>query len=185
MMKYENCFWKNKKFPAELLKKAAREATLKLLITPVFCGAAYKNKGVQLLLDAVIDYLPSPIDVGAIVGMDIDDPEKTHTRYPSANDPFSALAFKLINDPYVGQQTFIRIFSGNLKSGMQIINSTKDKNERIGRIFKIHAKDREEIKSAGPGDIVALIGMKITKTGDTLCDNKNPLYLGKHHFHLR
>ena len=174
-------FLEDKEAPPELLKKAAREATLKLLITPVFTGAAYKNKGVQLLLDAVIDYLPSPIDVGAVVGMDVDDPEKTHTRNPSAHDPFSALAFKLINDPFVGQQTFVRIFSGELKSGMQITNSTKDKTERIGRIFRIHAKDREEIKSAGPGDIVALIGMKITKTGDTLCDNKNQLHLESIH----
>jgi elongation factor G len=172
-----NLFLEDKDVPAEMLKKAGRNATLKLLITPVFTGAAYKNKGVQLLLDAVIDYLPSPIDVGAVVGIDVDDPEKTHTRHPSAKDPFSALAFKLINDPYVGQQTFIRIFSGSLKSGMPIMNSTKDKPERIGRIYKIHAKDREEVKEAGPGDIVALIGMKYTKTGDTLCEPGQPLYL--------
>ena len=171
----------DKEVPTELLKTAARDATIKLLITPVFTGAAYKNKGVQLLLDAVIDYLPSPIDVGTVVGMDIDDPEKSHTRNPSPKDPFSALAFKLINDPFVGQQTFIRIFSGTLTSGMQILNSTKGKNERTGRIYKIRAKDREEISSAGPGDIVALVGMKLTKTGDTLCDPKQPLYLESIH----
>ncbi len=164
-----------------ILKSATREATLKLLITPVLCGAAYKNKGIQLLLDAVIDYLPSPIDVGAVVGIDIDDPEKSHTRHPSAKDPFAALAFKLINDPFVGQQTFIRIFSGSLKSGIQIFNTTKNKYERIGRIFRIHAKDREEIAEAGPGDIVALVGMKFTKTGDTLCDSNHPLYLENIH----
>ncbi|OQX80023.1 MAG: elongation factor G [Bacteroidetes bacterium 4484_276] len=174
-------FLEDKEIPAALLKQAAREATLKLLITPVYTGAAYKNKGVQLLLDAVIDYLPSPIDVGAIVGIDIDDDEKSHTRNPSPKEPFSALAFKLIHDPYVGQQTFIRIFSGSLKSGMQIRNSTKGKNERIGRIFKIHAKDREEVSEAGPGDIVALVGMKYTKTGDTLCDKEHPLYLESIH----
>ncbi len=174
-------FLEDQDVPSELMKKAARDATLKLLITPVFTGAAYKNKGIQLLLDAVIDYLPSPIDIGAVVGMDVDDPEKTHTRNPSTRDPFSALAFKLIHDPFVGQQTFVRIFSGELKSGMQITNSTKDKNERIGRIFKIHAKDREEVKSAGPGDIVALIGMKFTKTGDTLCDKEHPLHLESIH----
>jgi len=167
--------------PVELLKTAAREATLKLLITPVFCGAAYKNKGIQLLLDAVVDYMPSPVDVGAVVGMDIDDEEKSHSRKPSIHEPFSALAFKLINDPYVGQQTFVRIFSGQLKSGMQIYNATKAKNERIGRIFKIRAKDREEIKEASAGDIVALIGMKVTKTGDTLCDTDNPLLLESIH----
>ncbi|HSG68695.1 MAG TPA: elongation factor G [Bacteroidales bacterium] len=171
----------DKVVPIEMLKRAARAATLKLLITPVFCGAAYKNKGIQLMLDAIVDYLPSPIDVGAIVGMDTDDPEKSHTRNPSVHDPFSALAFKLINDPYVGQQTFIRIFSGELKSGMQIFNSSKGKNERIGRIFRIHAKDREEISHAGAGDIVALIGMKFTKTGDTLCDPANELLLESIH----
>ncbi len=170
-------FLDDKPIPNELLKTAAREATLKLLITPVFCGAAYKNKGVQLMLDAVVDFLPAPIDVGATIGMDIDDEEKTHSRCPSEKAPFSALAFKLINDPYVGQQTFIRIYSGKLTSGMAILNSTKGKNERIGRILKIHAKDREEVSSAGPGDIVALIGMKHTKTGDTLCDTENPLFL--------
>jgi elongation factor G len=176
-----NLFLEDKEVPAKLLKKAARNATLKLLITPVFTGAAYKNKGIQLLLDAVIDYLPSPVDIGAVVGIDVDDPDKTHTRHPSAHDPFSALAFKLIHDPYVGQQTFIRVFSGSLKSGMQIINSTKDKPERIGRIYKIHAKDREEVKEAGPGDIVALIGMKFTKTGDTLCEPGHLLFLESIH----
>ena len=163
--------------PDELLKKAARHATLKMMITPVFCGAAYKNKGVQLLLDAVVDYLPSPLDIGAVVGYDIDDHEKTHTRCPSAKVPFAALAFKLIHDPFVGQQTFIRIYSGHLVSGMPILNATKGKMERIGRIFRIQAKNREEIQEAGPGDIVALIGMKFTKTGDTLCDPENELLL--------
>ncbi len=174
-------YFDEKEVSVELLKKAARDASLKLLITPVFCGAAYKNKGIQLLLDAVIDYLPSPIDVGAIVGIDCDDPEKTRSRIPSPKEPFAALAFKLINDPFVGQQTFIRIYSGTITSGMQILNSTKGKHERTGRILKIHAKDREEISEAGPGDIVALIGMKLTKTGDTLCDNDHPLFLESIH----
>jgi elongation factor G len=167
--------------PVDLLKKVARKATLKLMVTPVFCGSAYKNKGVQLLLDAVIDYLPSPIDIGAVVGMDVNDPEKSHTRNPSIHEPFSALAFKLINDPFVGQQTFVRIFSGQIKSGMPILNSTKGKKERLGRIFRISAKDREEISEAGPGDIVALIGMKVTKTGDTLCDMDHKLHLENIH----
>jgi elongation factor G len=170
-------FLEDQEISADKLRKAARKATLKLLLTPVFCGAAYKNKGIQLLLDAVVDYLPSPLDVGAVVGTDLEDPEKTHSRCPSVKAPFAALAFKLIHDPYVGQQTFIRIYSGQLKSGMQILNTTKDKPERIGRILKIRAKDREEISEAGPGDIVALIGMKITKTGDTLCDPAQPLFL--------
>lgn len=176
-----NSFLEEKEVPAELLFKTAREATLKLLITPVFCGAAYKNKGVHLLLDAVIDYLPSPIDKGAIVGLDIDEPEKTRTRNPSAHDPFSALAFKVIHDPFVGQQTFVRIYSGTLKSGLQILNSSKGKHERIGRLLRISAKEREEVFEAGPGDIVALIGMKFTKTGDTLCDNEKPLLLESIH----
>ncbi len=163
--------------PPAVIRKAAREATIRLLITPVFCGSAYKNKGIQLLLDAVIDYLPSPIDVGAIVGLDTMMPEKHHTRHPSIHDPFCALAFKLIHDPYVGQQTFTRIYSGELKSGMPVYNATQEKTERIGRILKIHAKDREEVRSAGAGDIVALIGMKYTKTGDTLCDPEHPILL--------
>lgn len=176
-----NLFLEDKEVPLELLKKVARHATLKLLITPVFCGAAYKNKGVPLLLDAVIDYLPNPIDVGAVVGQDINDEEKSHTRQPSPKEPFAALAFKLIHDPFVGQQTFIRIFSGTLKAGMAIQNTNKDKQERIGRIMRIHAKNREDITEAGPGDIVALVGMKITKTGDTLCDPDHPLFLENIH----
>jgi elongation factor G len=174
-------FLEEKEIPNELLKKTAREATLKLLITPVFCGAAYKNKGVQLLLDAVVDYLPSPIDKGAVVGLDIDDHEKSRTRNPTVKDPFSALAFKVIHDPFVGQQTFVRIYSGSIKSGLQILNSSKNKHERIGRLLRISAKEREEVFEAGPGDIVALIGMKFTKTGDTLCDNDKPLLLESIH----
>lgn len=174
-------FLEEKEVPAELLMKAAREATLKLLITPVFCGAAYKNKGIQLLLDAVVSLLPSPVDVGAVVGTDIDDETKTYTRAPSSKEPFSALAFKLINDPYVGQQTFIRIFSGHLESGMQFYNTAKRKYERAGRIFRIRAKDREEISSAGPGEIVALVGLKVTRTGDTLCATDHKILLESIH----
>jgi elongation factor G len=176
-----NLFLEGEDVPKELLLKAAREATLKLLITPVLCGAAYKNKGMQLLLDAVIELLPSPIDVGAVVGIDYDDPDKTITRAPSAKEPFAALAFKLINDPYVGQQTFIRIFSGELKSGMQFYNTVKNKPERVGRIFRIKAKEREEISVAGAGEIVALVGMKVTRTGDTLCAIDDKLLLESIH----
>ncbi|MDY0313790.1 MAG: elongation factor G [Bacteroidales bacterium] len=166
---------------ANLIMKATRKASLNMLITPVFCGAAYKNIGIQLLLDAVVDYLPSPTDISAIVGNSVSDTEKTHTRIPSPNEVFAALAFKLINDPYVGQQTFIRIFSGKLTSGMQVYNSSKQKYERIGRIFRIKAKEREEIKEAGPGEIVALVQLKHTKTGDTLCDGENPIILENIH----
>jgi elongation factor G len=165
----------------DILMRVLRESTLKLLITPVLCGAAYKNKGVQLLLDAVVDLLPSPIDIGAIVGTDTDNEEKTLSRNPSSKEPFSALAFKLINDPYVGQQTFIRIFSGTLKSGVQLYNPIKGKFERTGRIFRIRAKEREEITQAGPGEIVALVGMKVTRTGDTLCDVDHKIILENIH----
>ena len=174
-------FLEEKEVSSELIKEAARAASLKMLITPVFCGAAYKNKGVQLLLDAVVDYLPSPVDVGAVVGSDVDDVEKPLKRNPVPKDPFCGLAFKIINDPYVGQQTFIRIYSGTIQSGMPMLNSTKGKTERIGRILKIRAKDREDITEAGPGDIVALIGMKITKTGDTLCYVDQPILLENIH----
>ncbi len=174
-------FLEDKEIPLELLKSACRDATLKLLITPVLCGASYKNKGISQLLDAIVDYLPSPVDVGAVIGMDIDDPEKTRQRNPSPKDPFAGLAFKLIHDPYVGQQTFVRIYSGTVKNGMQIMNSTKGKPERVGRILRIHAKEREEVHEAGPGDIIALIGMKFTKTGDTLCDVDNQLHLESIH----
>ena len=174
-------FLESKEVSADIIKKALRESVKNLLITPVFCGAAYKNIGVQLLLDAVVDYLPSPVDIGAVVGQDIVDENKTHSRIPSNNDHFSALAFKLINDPYVGQQTFVRIFSGRLESGMQIYNASKRKYERIGRIFRIKAKEREEISEAGAGEIIALVGMKYTKTGDTLCDSQHPLLLESIH----
>ncbi len=170
-------YFNEEEISVDKLKEVARKATINMLLTPVFCGAAYKNKGVQLLLDAVIDYLPSPVDRGAVVGTDPDDEEKTHTRAPSTKEPFAALAFKIINDPYVGQQTFIRIFSGVIRKGDLVANTTKGKNERIGRILRIHAKERFEINEAGPGDIVALIGLKFTKTGDTLCDINNKILL--------
>ncbi|MCQ2314504.1 MAG: elongation factor G [Bacteroidales bacterium] len=174
-------YLEDKEIDAATLMKAVREATIKLLITPVLCGAAYKNKGIQLLLDAIVDYLPSPTDLGTIDAHDLYDEDRLIHRNPTANEPFSALAFKLINDPFVGQQTFIRIFSGVLTTGMSVFNSTKSKNERIGRIFRIKAKEREEISEAGAGEIVALVGMKYTRTGDTLCDEKNPLTLESIH----
>ncbi len=167
--------------PVEKLKAAIRMATIKLMMVPVLCGSAYKNKGIQLLLDAIVDYLPSPKDLGAIIAHDPDDEEKTVQRNPLDNEPFSALAFKLINDPYVGQQTFIRIFSGKLTSGMSVFNTNKGKTERIGRIFRIKAKEREEITEAGAGEIVALVGMKTTRTGDTLCDEGSPILLENIH----
>ena len=174
-------YLEDKEIPTDLLMAAIRKATIKLMMVPVLCGAAYKNKGIQLLLDAIVDYLPSPKDLGAVIAHDPYNEEKTCQRNPSENEPFAALAFKFINDPYVGQQTFIRIFSGKLTNGMSVYNTNKTKSERVGRIFRIKAKEREEINEAGPGEIVALVGMKYTRTGDTLCDEKAPLMLENIH----
>lgn len=171
----------DKPIEEDMLKKALRQVTIKLMVTPVLCGAAYKNKGIQPLLDAVVDYLPSPTDIGTVFAHDPYQEDKTYELRPSVNEPFSALAFKLINDPYVGQQTFIRIFSGKLTGGMSLYNTNKDKNERVGRIFRIKAKEREEITEAGAGEIIALVGMKYTRTGDTLCDEKQPVVLESIH----
>ncbi|MBQ4355961.1 MAG: elongation factor G [Bacteroidales bacterium] len=172
-----NLYLEDAEVDEALLKRAIRESTIKLLVTPVLCGAAYKNKGIQLLLDAVVDYLPSPTDLGAVIAHDPDDEERTLQLHPTSNEPFAALAFKLINDPYVGQQTFIRVFSGKLQNGMSVYNTNKGKSERVGRIFRIKAKERQEISEAGAGEIVALVGMKFTRTGDTLCDEKQPVLL--------
>ena len=167
--------------PVETLMRAIRRATINLTMVPVLCGAAYKNKGIQLLLDAIVDYLPSPADLGAVIAHDARDEEKTVRRNPSDSEPLSCLAFKLINDPYVGQQTFIRIFSGKLVSGMELLNTTKGKSERVGRIYRIKAKEREEITEAGTGEIIALVGMKYTRTGDTLCTPDRPILLESIH----
>ena len=161
---------------------AARSAVLGICITPVFCGSAFKNKGIQLLLDAVTDYLPSPIDRGIVPGTEVDDPEKTISRRPSTKRPFSALAFKIINDPYVGQQTFIRVYSGEAKAGSYVLNSTQGKRERVGRIMRIHAGERKELTEIKAGDIAALIGMKSTITGDTLCAEDDPIILERIHY---
>ncbi len=145
---------------------------------PVICGSAFKNKGVQPLLDAVVDYLPSPLDVPAIVGLDPDAKEETHIERPASDSaPFSALAFKLMTDPFVGQLTFIRVYSGVLTSGSSVYNATKQRTERVGRLLKMHANKREEIKEVYAGDIAAAVGLKQVSTGDTLCDEKHPVVL--------
>ena len=162
-----------------LIKSVTRKAVAGLGLTPVFCGSAFKNKGVRLLLDSIVDYLPSPIDRGAVVGCDLYDQEKTLTRPPINSDPLSALSFKIINDPYVGQQTFVRVYSGTLKSGSTVYNSSKKVKERIGRIMRIKADTREDIDELPAGDIGAVIGIKNTTTGDTLCDTSNPIILEK------
>lgn len=178
MEKYLN----EEEITVEEIIHAARHAVMGICITPVFCGSAFKNKGIQLLLDAVVDYLPSPVDRGIVSGHDVNNPEVTVSRKPSDKRPFSALAFKIINDAFVGQQTFIRAYSGTLKAGSYIYNSSKDKRERIGRIMRIHADRREEVAELKTGDIGALIGMKYTTTGDTLCDEENPILLENIHY---
>ena len=158
------------------LKNCIRKGTLAFDFVPVLCGSAFKNKGVQPLLDAVVDYLPSPIDISSIEGTKPGSDEKIVRKF-NDNEPFSALAFKVANDPFVGSLTFIRIYSGKLKAGTGVLNSSKDKDERIGRMLLMHANNREDIKEAGTGDIVALAGLKHTITGHTLCDQSNSVIL--------
>jgi elongation factor G len=157
------------------LKRAVREVTLQMKGTPVLCGSAFRNKGVQPLLDAIIDYLPSPLDLPPVKGVDLHGQEIAF----SANNghPLSALAFKIMNDPYTGQLTFFRIYSGSLKSGDSVFNPTKGKRERIGRLVKMHANKREEIHEVSAGDIFAAVGLKYTTTGDTICNEKEPIIL--------
>ena len=157
------------------IKRVLRKATLQMKIVPVLCGASFKNKGVQMLLDAIVDYLPSPIDIPPVKGK---TPQgKEEERKVSDDEPFSALAFKVMSDPYVGQLTYVRVYSGVLSSGSYVYNSIKQKKERIGRLLKMHANKREEIKEVRAGDIAAIVGLKYTLTGDTLCDEKNPIIL--------
>jgi elongation factor G len=158
------------------LKAAIRKATTSVQFYPVICGSAFKNKGVQLLLDAVIDYLPSPLDVPAIKGT-VPDTDEELIRHSSDEEPFSALAFKIMTDPYVGKLTFFRVYSGTLESGSYVQNSTKGKRERVGRILQMHANSRQEISKVFAGDIAAAVGLKDTTTGDTLCDEKNLVIL--------
>ncbi|HKI51966.1 MAG TPA: elongation factor G [Geothermobacteraceae bacterium] len=158
------------------IKSGIRKATIGLHINPVLCGTAFKNKGVQTLLDAVIDYMPSPLDVPAIPGINPDTNEEL-TRPADDKAPFAALAFKIMTDPFVGQLTFFRVYSGFVESGASVLNSTKGKKERFGRLLKMHANKREEIKEVWSGDIAAAVGLKYTTTGDTLCDEKAPSLL--------
>ncbi len=163
--------------PVELLQRVTRHCVVRSLFTPIFCGAAYQNLGIQPLLDAVVEYLPSPLDKGVATGVDINDHEKPITRPPSSQEPFCGLAFKVIHDPYVGQQTFVRTYSGTVKAGDSLMNATTGKKVRVSRILRIKAKDRIEMEEVGPGDIVAFIGLKDTFTGNTLCDIEAPVLL--------
>ena len=159
----------------EDIKKCIRKGTLEVKFFPVMCGTALGNKGIKLLLDAVIDYLPSPLDIESIKGTDLEGNEVE--RHPSDDQPFSALAFKVMTDPFVGRLTFFRVYSGHLSSGSYVLNSTKDEKERIGRILLMHANNRSEISEVFTGDIAAAVGLKATTTGDTLCDEKKPVIL--------
>jgi elongation factor G len=159
-----------------VLKQALRKACITTAITPVFCGSAYKNKGVQKLLDGVVDYLPSPIDIPAIKGI-LPDSETETERHPTDDEPFSALAFKIMNDPFVGKLVFFRVYSGTLNAGSYVHNATKDKKERMGRILLMHANHREDVTQVAAGDIAAVVGLKFTTTGDTLSDEDHTVIL--------
>jgi elongation factor G len=165
----------------DTLKRLIRKAVRQIAFVPVLCGSAFKNKGVQPLLDAVVDYLPSPVDRGGIKGVDLHSGKEV-VRMPSDSEPFSMLAFKIMDDPFVGTITFCRIYSGKIESGSTMLNSTKDRRERVGRMLLMHANNREDIKEAFAGDIVALAGLKDTRTGDTLCDPQKPVILERMEF---
>ena len=175
-----NKYLEGEEVSTELIKRAIRKGTLAVEFFPVMCGTALGNKGVKLLLDAVIDYMPAPTDVEAIEGVDMNG--KPIERHPSDNEPFSALAFKVMTDPFVGKLTFFRVYSGHLSSGSYILNSNKDKKERIGRILQMHANNRKEISDVYTGDIAAAVGLKVTTTGDTLCDEKHACILAPMEF---
>ena len=162
--------------PSEMLRKALRKGTIDNLVVPVVCGTSYRNKGVQKLLDAIVDFMPSPLDIPAIKGVN-PETEEEDERPADDSAPFSALAFKIATDPYVGRLSFIRVYSGVLSTGTSVLNSTKNQRERIGRILQMHANHREDIETVYSGDIAAVIGLKNSTTGDTLCDEKHPIIL--------
>jgi len=169
-------YLEGEEIPLEDIKRCIREATIANKMVPVVCGTSYRNKGVQKLLDAVIDYMPSPLDIPAIKGTDAETNEETE-RKADDNEPFSALAFKIMTDPFVGKLCFFRVYSGKITTGANILNATKGNRERFGRLLKMHANHREDIEEAYAGDICAAVGLKNTTTGDTLCDEKAPVIL--------
>ena len=169
-------YLEGEEIPQDMIRAAIRKATCAVKMVPVVCGTSYKNKGVQKLLDAVVDYMPSPLDIPAISGVNPKTDEE-ETREASDSAPFSALAFKIMTDPYVGRLSFFRVYSGTLEAGKTVLNSSKGQRERIGRILLMHANHREDLTMAYSGDIAAAVGLKNTTTGDTLCDEKNPIVL--------
>jgi elongation factor G len=170
-------FIEGKEISKDEIRAGIRKATIALKIFPVICGSAFKNKGVQTMLDAVVDYLPSPLEVPPVEGVDIDDPSKTLVRNSSDAEPFAALVFKIMTDPYVGQLAFFRVYSGTLKSGDSVYNVAKGRTERIGRLLRMHANKREEIQEILAGDICAAVGLRTVSTGDTICDDDAPIVL--------
>ena len=170
-------FFEGEELSEDEINAAIRKATISCTMTPVLCGTSYRNKGVQPLLDAVVAYMPSPLDIPAIKGTDPDDPEKEMERHASDTEPFSALAFKIMTDPFVGKLTYLRVYSGTLESGSYVTNASKDKKERIGRLLQMHSNNRIDVDSCSAGDIVAVVGLKNTTTGDTLCAEDAPIIL--------
>ena len=174
-------YMEGEEIPAEQIRAAIRKATCAVEMIPVVCGTSYKNKGVQKLLDAIVDYMPSPLDIPAIKGVNPDTDEEDE-RHPDDNAPFSALAFKIATDPYVGRLSYVRVYSGHVSTGSSVLNSTKLQKERIGRIVQMHANHREDIEEIYAGDIAAVVGLKNSTTGDTLCDEKAPIILESMNF---
>ena len=169
-------YFEGEEITLDELKVALRKATIERILVPVLCGSSYKNKGVQMLLDAMVWYLPSPLDIDHIEGLNPETGE-TEKRAPSEDAPFAGLAFKIMTDPFVGRLAFFRVYSGKLTAGSYVYNSNKGEKERVGRLIRMHANQREEIKEVGAGDIAAIVGLKDTITGETLCDEKNPIVL--------
>ncbi|UCE78763.1 MAG: elongation factor G [Nitrospiraceae bacterium] len=169
-------FLNGQPIPPEEIQSALRKGTVEIKLTPVLCGTAFKNKGVQQLLDAIVDYLPSPFDIPPVEGTHPDNGTLA-VRKPDTEEPFSALAFKVMTDPFVGQLTFMRVYSGMLTTGSYVYNASKDTRERVGRLLKMHSNKREDLKEVSAGDIAAAVGLKSTLTGDTLCDDKSPILL--------
>ena len=172
-------FVNGEKLTNDELRAGIRKATIALKIFPVICGSAFKNKGVQTMLDAVVDYLPSPLDIPPVQGIDLDNPEVKITRTASDSEPFAALVFKIMTDPYSGQLAFFRVYSGKMSAGESVFNVAKGRKERVGRLMRMHANKREDINEILAGDICAAVGLKTISTGDTICDESNPVALEK------
>ncbi|MEG0902545.1 MAG: EF-Tu/IF-2/RF-3 family GTPase, partial [Clostridia bacterium] len=170
-------FFDGEELSEEEINAAIRKATIECIMNPVMCGTSYRNKGVQPLLDAVVAYMPSPLDIPPIAGTNPDHPEEELVRHSSDEEPFSALAFKIMTDPFIGRLAFCRIYSGMLSSGSYAFNSTKQKRERVGRLLMMHANHREDVETVYAGDICGVVGLKDTTTADTLCDEKNQIIL--------